>query len=44
MGMAGSYNASVAGLASSDFMALKASSFAGPHNHAAQGLRSVQSG
>ena len=44
MGMAGPYNASVAGLARSDLMAFKASSCAGPHNHTARGLRSAHSG
>ena len=44
MEMAGSYNASIAGSARSDLMALKASSCAGPRNHAARGLRSAQSG
>ena len=42
--MAGLYNASVAGLASSELMAFKASSCAGPHNRATQGLRSDHSG
>ena len=42
--MAGSYNARIAGFASSALIALKASSYVGPHNHAARGLRSAQSG